>query len=55
MNLDQRLPEVPPYLNESVIAGMIWGKTHLSGPEVFISGRRESHLPDSALPIQLKS
>lgn len=32
MGLDQRPPEVPPQLNESVIAGMVWGKTHLSGP-----------------------
>lgn len=31
MGLDQRPPAVPPHLNKSVIAVMVWDKTHLSG------------------------
>ena len=53
--LGQRPPEVLPHLNESVTAGMVWGKTHLSGHQVSISGRRKSHLSNSALSIHPKS
>lgn len=52
MGLDQRPPEVFPHLNESVISGTAWGKTHIYGSQVSISGRSKSLLPNSALSSQ---
>jgi len=54
MGLDQQPLQVPPHLNESVIAGTVWGKTILSGPQGSISERRKSHLSNPALPSQPK-